>query len=1483
MEAANQASLERTKKTRSVTRSIVTKQTNKLESEINNSVDKTIVYELYMQLISKFVELVKLDKEIEGLIDIDSLEDEILTREEYRDKYIIWKTRAERYIESVSSIAIRNSAETQLQNVTLPLNSSVSSVSTNQPRLHKLTLESFSGKDIGSFPSFWARFKSAVHENSNLNDVDKFSYLKSVVTSDAELAIRGLTLTSENYAKAVKILEDRFGPQELIVDYHMNNLLNLTPVRKSFDVIALRNLYDQLEVNIRGVESLGISPDSYSCLLLPIIMKAIPPDLALEYNRKHEKKQSQITDLKEYLRDEVQSRERTKALVKPYESQRLSPYSNKYSETETQQKVHSRFPPSNHNKSSVEVRLRNVLSGEETVIEAVEIEEISRATLSLPNQDAWREMESWGFRLTFSCSESSESCEISLLIGSDFYWSLTNRIKRLDSSLVAVETSLGWSLQGKCDEQSDCTSVHLIHSEEESISAELRRFWEIESLGIRDKDSVALGNGDEEILSEFDKSISFVDGGYRVSLPWKPGMREALQNNKTVARKRFEGLVRRFKCDHELFSEYKDVIDDYVREGIVERTSCDSLSNSQGFYLPHHAVIRSDKTTSRLRIVFDGSAHEDRHLLLNQSLYTGPNLHPNIFKLLLRFRETPVAFTADVKSAFLQIELELPDRDFTHFFWTDYLNSEPYVLNFTRVLFGLRSSPYLLAATLNHHFEKYKEQYPHTFDLLNSSVYVDDFIGGRNDVPDALRTTLECFQIFSDAGMLLRKWRTNSKQLNLLWQQEGVETEFSEISAVDLKPPIKVLGLAWDSERDLIYFDPKYLLKFMSRKIQSKRFILSVVGRIFDPIGILRPFVIKLKFLLQDLWTLGVDWDSELPPKLRHKWQQWSSEAEDLTEIRIPRYYLGFKPYVKNRVEEIQKLSVPNRWGRSPGKDNPADLLSRGTSAVKLVQNELWWHGPPWLKQTSDHWSNLHRPILDSELCSEELDHRSSVHVAVAQQRESLVDINRFSSLKTLLKVTAWVFLFVNNVRNINKSMNSYFTADEIQNAEHFWIKYVQAEFYSAEISALRNNKQLQNNSEIKSLVPFLDEDSLLRITGRLLEAELCFGEKHPVILPRRCKFTELLVTTEHERIGHCGVSATLTQLRKKYWIPKGRQLVKTMIRICLICKKYNAKPADQLSGQLPRDRISQSPPFQIVGIDFTGAILVKDNKETHKSYVALFTCAVTRAVHLELVSDMSTKCFLLALRRFLSRRGNCKVIYSDNARTFTAAQRELVYFTNILKDSKFQNFVADNGIHWKFIVERAPWWGGFYERLVKTVKEPLRKILGKALLTFEELSTILSEVEVIGNNRPLTYVENDPGEPEPLTPAHFLELGYGDFKYPVHFIELIDSTTARKSYKKRKTYQTLLLKQLWRRWKEQYLLQLKTVNHFKTPSLHKNLKLNDVVLVEGNVKSKLLWELGVIKEIFIDRDNNVRSCLIKTSKGLFEKPIQLLYPLEIE
>ncbi|GFQ67958.1 DUF1758 domain-containing protein [Trichonephila clavata] len=581
MDAANQTLLERAKRARSVSRSLVTKQINKLEYEINNSADKTTVHEIYVQLISKFEELSTLDKENESLINIESLEDEILTREEYRDKFIIWKIRAERYIGTVSSIAFQNSVENQPQNIT-PLNNTVSSVLTNQPRLPKLTLESFSGKDISSFPSFWARFKSAVRDNSKLNNVDKFSYLKSVVTSDAELAIRGLTLTPENYAKAVKILEDRFGRKELIVTDLTTYLRGVVESRERTEFLLKPHgshsypnkyserappiyphpnrkgqghsrFYPSHKSGVRASANELLSAAVSNCLFCSEDTHAsdMCENLCVQEKRAklikegrcflccntccHVKKckkevcsyckghhaRAICFKLENSLKQNWHiDLEKEKVDVKPTSSNSVlhnrggvllqcvkaevighissdkifclfDNGSEKYfikknvSRRLGLKKVGSERlnifsfeckTPKKQTCSKVKVRLRNILNGEVTVIEALEIEEISKATLMEAT-----EMETKGLRLTFNCNESSENCEISLLIGSDFYWSLTHRIKRLYSSLVVVETSLGWSLQGKCDERSDCTSVHLIHSEEESISAELNvlRGWSV--------------------------------------------------------------------------------------------------------------------------------------------------------------------------------------------------------------------------------------------------------------------------------------------------------------------------------------------------------------------------------------------------------------------------------------------------------------------------------------------------------------------------------------------------------------------------------------------------------------------------------------------------------------------------------------------------------------------------------------------------------------------------------------------------------------------------------------------------------------------------------------------------------------------------------------------------------------------------------------------------------------------------------------------
>ncbi|GFW80639.1 uncharacterized protein TNCV_3234911 [Trichonephila clavipes] len=210
------------------------------------------------------------------------------------------------------------------------------------------------------------------------------------------------------------------------------------------------------------------------------------------------------------------------------------------------------------------------------------------------------------------------------------------------------------------------------------------------------------------------------------------------------------------------------------------------------------------------------------------------------------------------------------------------------------------------------------------------------------------------------------------------------------------------------------------------------------------------------------------------------------------------------------------------------------------------------------------------------------------------------------------------------------------------------------------------------------------------------------------------------------------------------------------------------------------------------------------------------------------------------------------------------------------------QNFIAKERIIWENIIERSPWWGGFYERLVRSVKESLHKILGKALLSLEEMTTILTEIEAVLNLRPLSYVYEENDEPRPLIPMHFLNFGQNQPTYPVTFSEILKNASTKSSLLKRKKYQQLLLKQLWYRWKKQYLLDLRTAHSVKNPETHPELKVGDVVLIEENTKNKLLWKLGKIERTLPGRDNKTCCCELKTSGGLLKRTVQHLYLLEL-
>ena len=288
-----------------------------------------------------------------------------------------------------------------------------------------------------------------------------------------------------------------------------------------------------------------------------------------------------------------------------------------------------------------------------------------------------------------------------------------------------------------------------------------------------------------------------------------------------------------------------------------------------------------------------------------------------------------------------------------------------------------------------------------------------------------------------------------------------------------------------------------------------------------------------------------------------------------------------------------------------------------------------------------------------------------------------------------------------------------------------------------------------------------------------------------------------------------------MTALRQSFWVPSGCQYVKKLLHCCTVCRSHGGRPySAPESAPLPKIRVQDVPPFTVTGVDFTGALYVKQsNREESKVYICLFTCATSRAVHLEVVTDLSTETFLLAFRRFTARRSLLQVVMSDNATTYLSAAKEL---TDLLS-SEIRTTLGRDGIVWKFIPKKAPWFGGFWECLIGLTKASIKNTLGRAHITLLTLQMIVVEVEVLLNNRPLTYISDDISDPEPLTPAHLLH-GQRIIRLPheqVTMEELQQPTYCEAEQVRRDgRIQSVLLQHFAARWRREYLTSLREFYH---------------------------------------------------------------------
>ena len=351
-----------------------------------------------------------------------------------------------------------------------------------------------------------------------------------------------------------------------------------------------------------------------------------------------------------------------------------------------------------------------------------------------------------------------------------------------------------------------------------------------------------------------------------------------------------------------------------------------------------------------------------------------------------------------------------------------------------------------------------------------------------------------------------------------------------------------------------------------------------------------------------------------------------------------------------------------------------------------------------------------------------------------------------------------------------------------------------------------------------------------------------------------------------------------LTQLRSKFWIFRGRQYVWKVLHSCSLCRLIKGQP---YSGpQLPplsAFRTTIDRPFEHTGVDFAGPFYVKCDQTMEKAYLVLYTCAVTRAVHLDLVQDLTADMFLRSFRRFAARRGLPAVVKSDNGKTFKAAARII---KAIVDESAVSKYLQSTRVCWTFNVEKAPWWGGFFERLIKSVKRCMKNFLRTSHETEEELLTLLLEVEATLNSRPLTYVSTEDVR-EPLTPSHLL-CGFRVLSLPDRPSEKINDV----SFGRRYAYLQRLLSQFWTRWQKDYLLELRNSHRPGTTGSGDAASVGDVVVVLRDGVQRGLWKLGVIESVIPSTDGAVRAVKVRTTTKAgrtthLNRPVQRLYPVE--
>jgi len=1101
---------------------------------------------------------------------------------------------------------------------------------------------------------------------------------------------------------------------------------------------------------------------------------------------------------------------------------------------------------------------------------------------------------------------------IKMIVGCDNYYQIATGVSvPVKDNLHAIETKAGWTLQGVLPSvtNNQCNFISVPPGKISDLSIE--QFWKVELID-SDKEPEKI-----DYYSWFKENVSFSDGRYTVKFPWRPD-KILWSTYEESAKMRLGGVVRSLLQKGKL-EAYDQIIRGYLKDGIAEMIP-ESDSDNRIRVLPHHPVFKDDSKTTKMRIVLDASAKkgpDDNSL--NDCMAEGQNFLSNLMGILLRFRYGEYAFTADIEKAFLQLNLHPDDRDAVRFFWFSDAKKascfplKPDLFRMKRLPFGIKASPFLLCASIQHHLDVHGDTSPETVGKLRESLYMDDLIYATDDLKAAHNISQSAKSLFQDMSMNLRKWCSNFP-LNV---SDTVENESG-----------KVFGIPWHIKTDSLVFSVD-----KSATISTKRELASYLCSVWDPFGYLAPFVLHFKLLLQKAWRDKIEWDQELPIEIAEAIK--SQLGFDRSFISVPRclikngqcelfcvcdsseraysacVYVGVRDGAGNlnssqlliskvRLAPVRKITIPK-----------LELLGALLLAklVHLVRNQIHLDFKTHFfcdSQTVLHWiQNKEKqwvPFVQRRV--------QTIRELVPDQnwsyipsKENPADIaSRGCSLPCLQSNKLWwqgpnwEYIDVPSPTTLADVMGTESACNTAINQSTYenilplnrystWSKAIKVVMYVKKfIRACRKQTLLPDvsPSEVeeaeKTIFRLVQHEKYPQEIETLLAGN-SVDKSSPIyqLNPFFDKSDRLLKVNTRLQNSNLPTAEVYPII-----IPKTKPLDRLLVRKFHVQMMHSSVSSVLCEMRkelwLPRGR--QRIKSVLRDCNLCKRRLVTNQKERYAP------------LPLERVDTENVRPFLNTGVDFFGP------LSSQNGKVygliFTCLQVRAVHIelTESLQTQEFlsafdrfvarrslpQSIFSDNALtfkaaakiltikhklKWNFIVELAPSKGGAWERLIQNIKKPLRLLLRNKRLSYNEINTLLCKIELIVNLRPLSYISEDPNDLRPITPNDFLVPKMSS-----------DKTQLNESLSKQLMEKDKILNIYIDRWKKEYLKERVVTGVEEGQG---RLKVGDVVMVDDG-KPKEFWPLGRVLSLNRGRDGIVRSLFVLCKGKTIRRGINRVY-----